>query len=73
MTFHDGARAMQPKDTTTNEGLQGLHEQRLPVLPLPARASSASSSRLFCYCPLSALECPGNYQVFVSANGVTRK
>ncbi|MCD0422407.1 cysteine-rich small domain-containing protein [Rubrivivax sp. JA1024] len=72
MTFHDGARAMQPKDTTTNEAYKGFTNSDCPFYPCHPGVKREFNC-LFCYCPLSALECPGNYQVFVSANGVTRK
>lgn len=63
---------MEPKDSTTNTAYMGFTNSACPFMPCHQGVEHEFNC-LFCYCPLSALECPGPYKVFVDIHGVTRK
>jgi Zn-finger protein len=64
--------AMEPKDSTNDQGFKGFTNESCPFLPCHPGVRREFNC-LFCYCPLIAYECPGPYEVFTDANGVTRK
>ncbi|ARC89368.1 cysteine-rich small domain-containing protein [Rhodovulum sp. MB263] len=63
---------MQPKDLTDNEAFKGFTNSACPFLPCH-KGVAREFNCLFCYCPLIAYECPGPYQTYTDANGLTRK
>ncbi len=63
---------MQPKDSTNRQGFKGFTNDACPFLPCHAGVKREFNC-LFCYCPLIAYECPGPYEVFTDAHGLTRK
>jgi Zn-finger protein len=63
---------MEPKDTTTNEAFKGFTNEACPFLPCHPGVEREFNC-LFCYCPLSAYQCPGPYKTFADRNGLTRK
>lgn len=63
---------MEPKDSTTNTAYMGFTNSSCPFMPCHPGVEREFNC-LFCYCPLSAYECPGPYKVFVDRNGMKRK
>ena len=60
---------MEPKDTTSNEAFKGFTNAACPFMPCHLGVEREFNC-LFCYCHLSAYECPGSYKVFVDRNGL---
>jgi len=63
----------QPKDMVDTEYFKGFTNTECEFLPCHKGVKTKEFNCLFCYCPLSFLECPGPYKVFVDKNGMKRK
>jgi Zn-finger protein len=63
---------MQPKDTVQTIYFKGYTNSQCEFFPCHKNVKKEFNC-LFCYCPLIAYECPGNYLVYQDKHGNNRK
>jgi Zn-finger protein len=71
----------EPKDLTDSIGYMGITNKECPFLPCHKlyrcnhvnKQTFEGFNCLFCYCPLTLLECPGPYVTIIDVSGIVRK
>ena len=63
---------MEPKNSVSTIYFKGFTNTKCEFYPCHTDVEDKFNC-LFCYCPLSAYECPGPYETFTDSHGNNRK